>query len=349
MNPYDLFKFLAFRFEPEMAHHLTLKLASQFPAPLVLLFGQQEIGQCYQTPLKCGLNWPFPVGLAAGLDKNAVAVDFFSSLFLGAIEVGTVTPRPQEGNPRPRIFRFPREHSLRNHLGFNNLGMNQVRNNLQRARRHGKILGVNLGKNKDTPLERAEEDYRLLYQTFAPLADYLVINISSPNTPGLRQLQKREYLTSLAQSLKEERQKNPRPLFLKIDPDLEVKELDSIVQCAFDFNLAGIIATNTTMMPELGKGGVSGRKLKQRAQRMRREILARVRPDSPLDVIGVGGIESFEDLYQFWTHGGRVVQIYTSFIYQGPKLLKDIQRGIDAQLEKHGLKTLEQLFHFLSA
>ena len=347
MFAYDWFKFLAFKFDPETAHTLSLKLLSQFPASLANIFDQKEIYPRYQTTLKCGLKWPFPVGLAAGLDKNAVAIDFFSSLLFGALEVGTVTPRPQKGNPRPRIFRLQKEQSLLNRLGFNNLGMEKIQDNIDKAHTNNKILGINLGKNKDTPLEKAFEDYRILYQTFAPLADYLVINVSSPNTPELRKLQQKEHLTSIGQALQRERKKNPRPLFLKIDPDLELTELDGIIQSALDLNLSGIIATNTTVMPELGQGGVSGGKLKLRAQKMRREILSRTGPNGPLDVIGVGGIASFEDLYQFWKLGGRAVQIYTSFIYQGPALLKDIQKGIDQKLEKHGLKSLDELFqHF---
>ncbi len=348
MTTYDIFKFLAFKIDPERAHNLGFRILSRFPLVCADLFSQQGIESQYETQLKCGLKWPFPIGLAAGLDKNAEAINFFSSLLFGAIEVGTVTPRPQEGNPKPRMFRLLEDQSLLNRMGFNNLGMDEILNNVKCSQRHCKVLGVNLGKNKETSRNEAPGDYKVLYQNFSCEADYIVINVSSPNTPGLREFQKTEGLVAILEILKEERKKSPCPLFLKISPDMAFEDLDALIQTAYDFNMAGLVATNTTIMPNVGQGGVSGKRLKERSRAMRGEILKRVGPNDPLDVIGVGGVDSFEDVYEFWSLGGRAIQIYTSFIYQGPSILTDIKKGIDKKLKELNLMSLEELFQYLS-
>ncbi len=327
MNVYDIFKKVAFQLDPETAHNQSMYLLSRFPESLATFMGAHEKlledseGLDLSLPMKDGNIWSFPVGLAAGLDKNAEAISFFSSIPFGAVEVGTVTPKPQEGNPRPRMFRLKEEESLLNRMGFNNEGMEKVYKNLQKSDRHGKVIGVNLGKNKVTSQEQAVEDYRLLYEKFAPIGQYLVINVSSPNTPGLRDLQNIESLRVLFEGLKDLREKVNTPLYLKIAPDLSLEDIPAIVELAREQSLAGIIATNTTIREDIGKGGISGRLLREKGRMVREKVLEAMGDDPHLELIGVGGISDFSDLLQFWKAGGRATQIYTAFIYQGPPLL----------------------------
>lgn len=344
MNFYPWFKWWAFKFDAEIAHELALSSFKSAPFLAEIFPHLENIGRKYTVKVGT-LNWSFPVGLAAGLDKNAEAIDFFSRLGFGAVEVGTVTVRAQNGNPRPRLFRYPKEESLRNQMGFNNVGAKKVLANIAEAQ-NSRILGVNLGKNKNTTTANAPSDYQSLYKTFAPVADYLVVNVSSPNTPGLRDLQKKEELEAIFKAIETEREKFSRPLFVKISPDLNFADVEDVVELAQKYSLEGIIATNTTLMPELGAGGVSGRLLLERSQKIRAHLLQCTR-HSKLEVIGVGGISSFEDLLQFWRQGGKVVQIYTSFIYQGPQLLVDIKKGIDELMEKEKAKNLAHLIEML--
>jgi dihydroorotate dehydrogenase len=345
LNPYPFFKFFAFKIDPETVHKQSMFALSRFPKLGPNIFCQGELGEKYQLDF-AGMKWPFPVGLAAGLDKNAEAISFFEGLNFGAVEIGTVTPLPQEGNPRPRLFRLKKDLSLLNRMGFNNLGCDEVFNNIERTERGNKLLGVNLGKNKVTPQEKAWEDYQILYRKFAPVADYLVINVSSPNTPGLRDLQNSNEIKIILEGLEEERKEVPRPLFIKVSPDMNVEDLDDLLQVAVDFDLSGLVATNTTIMPDIGKGGVSGHLLRERAYRMRSEILKRL--PSSLELIGVGGIESFDDLWQFWKDGGKIAQIYTSFIYQGPGILHHMRSEIDKILNQNNLKNLQELIENIS-
>lgn len=348
MIPYSWFKQLAFTCDPERAHALALKSFSLFPNLCTRIVGARgrvktlsDRRHRYQVE-SGGLRWPFPVALAAGLDKNAQAIDFFSQLPFGAIEVGTVTPLPQEGNEKPRLFRLTSERSLRNHMGFNSEGADRILKNIVRSGRHGKILGINLGKNKQTPLGQAWKDYVLLYQMFSPLADYLVLNLSSPNTRSLRDLQHRDSLRSLLASLKEEREKSPCPLYLKISPDLSKDALPSLVDLAVQEGLTGLIATNTTVIPERGEGGISGQLLHEKAKEIRGRALS-LAVGTGLDIIGCGGISHFDDLWEFWKLGGKTVQIYTAFIYQGPPLLMHIASEIEGVLALNGAETLEEL------
>lgn len=338
---YNLFKQLAFQIDPEKAHHLSIQFASRFPALARGLLAEDIDDEKYHVSL-AGQEWIFPVGLAAGLDKNAEALSFFSEIGFGAIEVGTVTPLAQAGNPRPRLWRYPKIESLRNAMGFNNLGMDQVFDHIQCQPRPRCPLGVNLGKNKATPPEQAASDYRKLYTKFAPLADYLVINVSSPNTPGLRNLQGQDELRSILSSLGQPRQELSKPLFVKISPDINPDDIQGIVAVTQEFNMTGLIATNTTIVEELGPGGISGQLLKEKAKFIRTETLRYAR-NTGLEVIGVGGISTYEDLVEFWKMGGRVVQIYTSFIYHGPALLKAIKDRIDQDLNKFSLRNVEAL------
>ena len=251
---YGLFKQLAFRLDPELIHQQTLQMAQRFPQ-LAKVFIHPSLENSRRYQIRVGnLTWPFPVGLAAGLDKDARAIPFFSQFLLGAIEVGTVTPRPQSGNPKPRLFRLTREESLRNQMGFNNQGMEEVFKNIMRFPT-AKCLGVNLGKNKLTEQSSAARDYRILYEKFAPIADYLVINISSPNTPGLRNLQKKAELANILQVLGVARERHPCPLFIKISPDINPGDADEIIELADHYRLAGLIATNTMANDDEGARG----------------------------------------------------------------------------------------------
>lgn len=343
---YKLFQALAFRMDAEWVHEKTLKFMSLFPQA-ARLFGQNEIPSKYSVKVGSQI-WSFPLGLAAGLDKNAEAITFFENLYFGAIEVGTITPKAQEGNPKPRLFRLKEEKSLRNKMGFNNHGMQKVSENIIASFPLKKIIGINLGKNKDTPVTSFEQDYIALYKQFAALANYLVINVSSPNTPGLRELQGKEFLSKLFTSLEPLRQKEKVDLYLKIAPDMEESDLDQIIEIILEKKVTGIIATNTTIIPNYGDGGVSGLLLKDKAKKFRELILSKIK-DTPLEFIGVGGVDSYLDLKDFWKAGGKVMQIYTSFIYHGPQLLTEIKNGIDQDLEKFKLKNLEELIsHYQS-
>ena len=331
---------MAFRLGPECAHSMSLRMLATFPKLLSWPFSRYSLDERFAVTVG-GKCWKFPVGLAAGLDKDAQAINFFTRINFGAVEVGTVTPRPQPGNPPPRLFRLEQERSLLNSMGFNGVGAETVLRNIKKSCRHEKILGVNLGKNKDTPDTKVPEDYRYLYQTFEALADYLVINVSSPNTLGLRQFQDRQKLKDIFCALADIRTKTP--LYLKISPDLDLSRLNGILEVAKEFNLEGIIATNTMPWQDSRKGGISGRLLKESAANMRSQVLQRVRETPGLQVIGVGGIEDFSDLLQFWREGGRAVQIYTSFIYQGPSILDRFYRDMERFLRESQADNLEDL------
>jgi len=339
---YNLFKKCAFCLDPEVAHEKSMSFLAHFPLLAAELFSTRPAKFDHSVEI-ANLTWKFPIGLAAGLDKNGVAIDFFSRLNFGAIEIGTVTPLPQAGNERPRMFRLKSSESLRNMMGFNNLGAEKIYENVKQCKKNGKILGVNLGKNKSTSQENAWEDYLMLYQKFAPISDYLVINVSSPNTPGLRHLQGKESLKVILESLKTVRAKKPTPLFVKISPDLSFTDIPEIIELASDYKLAGLIATNTTIMSEIGAGGVSGKLLLERASAMRKFILEHKSAFPELELIGVGGISSFEDLWDFWQGGGKVAQIYTSFIYRGPEILWKMQKSIDRAIEINGHHSLKEL------
>ncbi|WP_096909973.1 quinone-dependent dihydroorotate dehydrogenase [Halobacteriovorax marinus] len=345
---YDFFKFMAFKMDAEKAHELSIGALSNFPRTMADSFGGDlEDLEKYRVDLN-SMSWCFPVGLAAGLDKNASAINFFSRIPFGAVEVGTVTPLPQAGNPRPRLFRYIEEESLRNCMGFNNKGSEKVLKNILSSDKGNKVLGVNLGKNKDTSAENAPSDYVKLYNSFKDHCDYLVINVSSPNTPGLRDLQRHESMREIFEALKEERTNCKTPLFIKISPDLPLESIEGIFSLASEYSLSGVIATNTTIMEERGNGGVSGKLLTQRAKLVRERCLS-VNAEFPeLDFIGVGGISSFDDVWDYWKKGGVACQIYSSFIFQGPQVLHDIREGIDRKLIQNEVLTLSELLNNIS-
>ncbi|GAB4014568.1 MAG: quinone-dependent dihydroorotate dehydrogenase [Bdellovibrio sp.] len=341
MSLYSLFKFAAFKMDPEKAHTVAMTILSSFPKTVAEFFHAPEVDQ--RINLKVGsMTWANPFGLAAGLDKNGEAIEFFSRIPFGAVEVGTVTPRPQAGNDKPRLFRLVEEESLRNRMGFNNNGMEEMIKSLKTSRRFGKILGINLGKNKVTSAEDAPKDYAELYQGVAPYGDYLVVNVSSPNTPGLRDLLQKNALSEIFSALQDKRKALDKPLYVKISPDMAIEDLDGVIEVCHDFKLEGIIATNTTIMKDRGEGGISGKLLYPKARQFRLDCLNRLK-GSNLEFIGVGGFSDYSQVLEYWSQGGRALQIYTALIYQGPQLLNDWHYRTLSLLERSGAENLEEL------
>ena len=281
-----------------------------------------------------GLKFENPVGLAAGFDKNAVLYDELSNFGFGFIEIGTVTPKPQPGNPKPRIFRLPKDEALINRLGFNNEGVEKIKKKLDN-RKPNFIIGGNIGKNKTTPNDQAIVDYEICFNELFDHVDYFVVNVSSPNTPNLRELQEKESLLKILLRLQEinsEKDKR-KPILLKIAPDLSNEQLDEIIEVVQESKIDGIIATNTTIQREdlqtdqirvdaIGDGGLSGKPLKDRSNEVIKYIADRTNKE--IVIIGVGGIMSAEDALAKLEAGADLIQIYTGFIYEGPGLVKDI-------------------------
>jgi len=326
---YPLFRSLLFRLDPEFAHQLTLQLMQIGGIGPI----HSILRAIYSAPSKpvnaFGLTFSNPVGLAAGYDKDAIAIKGLSALGFGYVEVGTVTPKPQPGNPRPRVFRLPEDEAVINRMGFPGKGMQHVSNQLSVIGRRSVMIGVNLGKNKDTPLEEAANDYVTLMKVFAPLADYLTINISSPNTVGLRRLQGREMLENLLEQINMQRGtwSLKCPILVKIAPDLSEEELDDAIGVILDKGMDGIIATNTTLAREglrskyqRESGGLSGRPLRARSEALLRQVVKRVNEKVP--IVSVGGIMSPEDAKRRLELGATLIQIYTGLIYYGPGLVK---------------------------
>jgi len=335
----NILKPLLFLVNPERAHSIVahgLRLIMKIPG--VSLVFQSVYGFKHKNLERevFGLRFENPVGLAAGFDKNAYLVDEYANLGFGFIEVGTVTPKAQAGNPTPRLFRLPKDEALINRMGFNNDGMFAMQKRLA-SRRSKVIVGGNLGKNKVTPNEEAEEDYCLSFETLFNDVDYFAVNVSSPNTPNLRALQEKEPLKKLLmrlQKLNQSKQK-PKPILLKIAPDLTNEQLDDVIEIVLETNLAGIIATNTTLSREGLKssadlsnemGGLSGRPLRERST----EVIAYLHDKSKgkIPIVGVGGIHSAEDALEKLKAGACLIQLYSGFIYEGPGLIKEINQAI---------------------
>ena len=327
---YALARPLLFRLDPERAHELTLGLAD---APL--RFGLLRVARAPGAPVRAmGLDFPNAVGLAAGLDKNAEHVDALSRLGFGFIEVGTVTPRPQPGNPRPRLFRLPRAEALINRMGFNNVGLDRFLENLARAHWRG-ILGINIGKNADTPMERAADDYAACLERVYARASYVTVNVSSPNTKNLRDLQENRQLDALLARLAAQRaalaQRHGRrvPLVLKVAPDLEAAQVQAIADAVRRHGVDGVIATNTSIAREGVEGlphaheagGLSGAPLRDRATATLAALAAALKGEAAL--IGVGGILRGADALQKLDAGAALVQLYTGLIYRGPDLVAE--------------------------
>ena len=329
---YSLLRPLLFRLDPETAHQFTLwllRVGGMEPLHSIL----HRLHLAPSRPVQAfGLDFKNPVGLAAGYDKNAIAIKGLSALGFSHIEVGTVTPRPQPGNPRPRVFRLLEDKAVINRMGFPSQGADYV---VRRLKHANVVLGINLGKNKNTSIENAAEDYIRLMKTFAALADYLTINISSPNTVGLRRLQGREMLEQLLSSLQKERDVislscgGNTPILVKIAPDLTDEELDDAVGVILDKGMDGIIATNTTLAREglrskyrNESGGLSGSPLRVRSEVVLRQVVKGVNGKIP--VVSVGGIMKPEDAKKRLEMGATLIQLYTGLIYQGPGLVKKI-------------------------
>ncbi|HRI59108.1 MAG TPA: quinone-dependent dihydroorotate dehydrogenase [Saprospiraceae bacterium] len=343
---YRLFKPLLFLLSPETAHRFTvffLDLAAAFPPTRWLL------RTIFCHPAKelerrvLGLTFPNPVGLAAGFDKDGKHIEGMACLGFGFIEVGTVTPLPQEGNPQPRLFRLPQDRALINRMGFNNEGLDALVDRLKKLRQNGVpgglVIGGNIGKNKATPNEQAENDYLKCFEALFPWVDYFVVNVSSPNTPGLRDLQEKEPLTRLLNLLQEKNktQKVPKPILLKIAPDLTDSQLDDIADIVRATGLAGVIATNTTISrdnlktPEaeiaaIGAGGLSGVPVRTRATIVIRYLREKLGKETV--IIGVGGIDSAASAREKLDAGADLVQVYTGLVYEGPGLVKGILKEI---------------------
>jgi dihydroorotate dehydrogenase len=334
--PYPLLRRALFTLEPERAHDVALAgLDRAGPSLLRRVYGRRVPDAPVQA---LGLDFPNPVGLAAGLDKNADHIDALGALGFGFIEVGTVTPRPQDGNPRPRLFRLPRHEALINRLGFNNRGVDHLVRRLE-GRRYRGIVGVNIGKNRDTPLEQALDDYRHGLERIHPVADYVTVNVSSPNTPGLRALQSGDALTELLGGLDATRRSLDRasgrrvPLLVKIAPDLDHAEIDALGNAATTHGIDGLIATNTTSSRERVKGaphaeeegGLSGAPLLEPSTAVLARLAEGVGDDVTL--VGVGGIVDERGASAKFDAGARLVQIYTGLIYRGPSLIRDAVRA----------------------
>jgi dihydroorotate dehydrogenase len=291
-----------------------------------------------------GLNFKNPVGLAAGFDKDAKLIDELAALGFGFIEIGTLTPKPQNGNEKPRLFRLPKDKALINRMGFNNEGTLAAVERLKK--KHTSIIvGGNIGKNKNTPNENAIDDYLSCVETLHPYVDYFVVNVSSPNTPGLRELQEKEPLKKLLQDVKNLSltKPKPKPVLLKIAPDLNVGQLDDIVEILKATRIDGIIATNTTIsreglstfaseVQEIGNGGLSGQPLGKKSTEVIRYL--REKLGSGFPIIGVGGIMTAEDALEKLKAGADLIQIYTGFIYEGPGFVKEINEALAASLSK---------------
>jgi dihydroorotate dehydrogenase len=334
MNFYSLLRSGLFCLPPETAHRVTLRsLRWLVQAKLV-----KPITLSSPTAVM-GINFPNRIGLAAGLDKNGEYLTALSALGFGFLEIGTVTPRAQPGNPKPRLFRLPQAQALINRLGFNNHGVDYLLQQVQQSKFSG-ILGINIGKNAATPLEKAADDYLFCLRHVYPYATYVTINISSPNTPGLRQLQSTTYLNNLLSILKQTQQqlavqhKKYVPLVVKISPDMNQDELSELAQTLLQHQTDGVIATNTTLAHDTvaqlphgqETGGLSGKPLFSKSTaviRQLRELLA-----DKIPIIAAGGIFSAADAQEKITSGASLVQIYTGLIYQGPQLIQQIHRGL---------------------
>jgi dihydroorotate dehydrogenase len=356
---YKIIRSILFMFDAEKVHHfsmngLRLLCKVKFIKNIIIRqykgIGNLELGNQHTTPLTPNsqfpiLNLPFknPIGLAAGFDKNAKYLNELEALGFGFVEIGTVTPLPQDGNPTPRLFRLQKDKALINRMGFNNDGVNIVAQRLKtwqtrnEKRETGKrfIIGGNIGKNKNTPNETAWKDYEICFNALHNYVDYFVVNVSSPNTPGLRELQEKEPLKKILTHLQNLNTKllNPKPILLKIAPDLTQTQIDDVIDLAQEINLDGLVAANTTIdrtkllttnaeLETIGAGGLSGLPLKDRATEMVKYISEKTNGQIP--IIASGGIFTGEDAYEKLQAGASLVQVWTGFVYEGPAIVKKI-------------------------
>ncbi len=332
---------LLFLLNPERAHHFTftfLRFFSSLPGVKLILRAVYEIRDPRLERKILGLTFQNPIGLAAGFDKDARLIDELACFGFGFIEIGTLTPLPQPGNEKPRLFRLPADQALINRMGFNNDGATAAVEQL-RKRKSNIIVGGNIGKNKATPNDRAEEDYAKCMEVLYPFVDYFVVNVSSPNTPGLRELQEKEPLKKLLLRVKSisKGKDKPKPILLKIAPDLTREQLDDVITILQETGTDGVIATNTTISREglvtpgnevsaMGSGGVSGRPVRQRSTEVIRYLRQKLGKDFP--IIGVGGIVTPDDVVEKLEAGADLIQVYTGFIYEGPGFVRHLNQGV---------------------
>ena len=339
---YKPLKFFLFKINPEKAHHVTFSLIKWGNYIPFFNFLSKKIFTSNNAKLQktvFGLEFKNPIGLAAGLDKDAIAFNELGNFGFGFIEIGTVTPKPQLGNDKPRLFRLPKNEALINRMGFNNYGVVEAAKKLRNRKDKSLIIGGNIGENKLTPNENAVDDYVICFNELYEVVDYFVVNVSSPNTPNLRDLQEKEPLTNLLntlQTLNFTKQK-PKPILLKIAPDLTNTQLDDIIDIVKVTKIAGVIATNTTIsrdglnyetteIEKFGAGGLSGLPLTKRSTEVIRYL--KTTSNNAFPIIGVGGIHNVKDALEKLNAGADLIQLYTGFIYHGPKLIKDINKAI---------------------
>ena len=348
---------LLFSLPPETAHELALHSLSLLPPKLInRVVGRRCAASSLLTATRFDLTFENPVGLAAGFDKNGIALDGLAALGFGFIEAGTVTLHPQPGNPRPRLFRLPLDRALINRAGFNNAGAAAFAKRLEKHRPNC-VLGVSIGKSKITPLDQATEDYLSSFELVYNVADYIAVNVSSPNTPQLRELQQAEQLSSLLIALQERnralqevhRRARPMPLLVKLAPDMSREQLELSVDVLLRLRIDAIIATNTTISRDdlttdrahvaaLGEGGLSGAPLRAKSTEMIKVLYDLTKGQTP--IIGVGGIFTAEDAWEKIAAGASLVQLYTGFIYRGPGIAREINEGLARILKREGLTNL---------
>ncbi|MFS1512000.1 quinone-dependent dihydroorotate dehydrogenase [Chengkuizengella sp. SCS-71B] len=347
-----------FQMDPEKAHHITMNgmsLANKIPGALSLLNGLYGVPEKKELSQKLwNIHFLNPVGLAAGLDKNGVAIQGFSSIGFGFMEVGTVTPKGQPGNEQPRLFRLPPDKALINRMGFNNLGVDSMAEHLQKVYTKKVPIAVNIGKNKMTPNEEAITDYRVCIQRLYSYGDFFVVNISSPNTPNLRQLQHGEELNQLLEAVMDEMNiqhqqsgKEAKPVLVKIAPDLSDEELETTIQSILKHQISGVIATNTTLSRDglshshaQETGGLSGKTLFHPSTEIIRKIYKI--SEGKIPIIGSGGIFTAEDAYEKIRAGASLVEIYTSLIYKGPSVVREINAGLLNLLKNDGFTNISE-------
>ncbi|GAA2686640.1 MULTISPECIES: quinone-dependent dihydroorotate dehydrogenase [Nonomuraea] len=333
-----LFSQVLRRLDAEAVHHATVRalaLLSTLPLLKRLLHRALAPSDPALRVTAFGVHFPGPLGLAAGFDKDAACAEALSAFGFGHVEVGTITAHAQPGNPRPRLFRDVRRRAVINRMGFNNAGAQAAARRLRRTRGVPVVVGVNIGKTKVVPESEATADYVTSAKELAPLADYLVVNVSSPNTPGLRNLQAVELLRPLLAAVKEVADSTPRrtPLLVKIAPDLADDDVDAVADLALELGLDGIIATNTTIRHSGETGGLSGRPLKERSIEVLRRLRARV--GDRLTLVSVGGVEDVDDVWERLLAGATLVQGYTGMIYEGPLWASRIHRRLSRRLRRH--------------
>ena len=347
---YDIARPLLFRMDAERVHEAVvrrLEAAGRSPRLTRMLRARYFMEDPRLSQELWGVRFPNPVGIAAGFDKNARLVNVLPHLGFGFVEVGTVTSEAQSGNPKPRMFRLPKDRAIINRLGFNNEGADQVAARLAKSGRPMVPLGVNIGKARRVPNPEATPDYLKTFEKLHPYGDYFVVNVSSPNTPGLRDLQARDFLEELVRALKQRNQElaraqgaRPRPLLVKIAPDLQPKDLEGVVEVAKGERLDGIIATNTTVSrvglqtQSKEEGGLSGAPLRERSTALIREIHKMT--DGRIPIVGVGGVFTADDAWEKIQAGASLVQLYTGFIYGGPATASDVNEGLVELLEQNG-------------